>query len=85
MTVTVTPFEKGFGAEIADIDLTRPIGDEDRDAVYGAFLEHHLIIIRGQALTAEQIAAARKYVRFGSKADLFHACPKGLLSGVKRT
>ena len=24
-------------------------------------------------------------VRFGSKADLFHACPKGPLSGVKRT
>ena len=47
MTVTVKPFENGFGAEIAGIDLSRPIGDEDRDAVYGAFLDHHLIIIRG--------------------------------------
>ena len=40
MTVTVTPMENGFGGE-------------DRDAVYGAFLDHHLIIIRGQALNAE--------------------------------
>ena len=33
MTVTVTPMENGFGAEIAGIDLSRPIGGEDRDAV----------------------------------------------------
>ena len=46
MTVTVTPMENGFGGEY-------------RDAVYGAFLDHHLIIIRGQALNAEQITAAR--------------------------
>ena len=59
MTVTVTPMENGFGAEIAGIDLSRPIGGEDRDAVYGAFLDHHLIIIRGQALNAEQVTAAR--------------------------
>lgn len=59
MTVTVTPMENGFGAEIAGMDLSRPIGGEDRDAVYGAFLDHHLIIIRGQALNAEQVTAAR--------------------------
>ena len=47
MTVTVTPMENGFGGE-------------DRDAVYGAFLDHHLIIIRGQALNAEQVNAAAR-------------------------
>ena len=47
MTVTVTPMENGFGGE-------------DRDAVYGAFLDHHLIIIRGQALNAEQVTAAAR-------------------------
>ena len=60
MTVTVTPMENGFGAEIAGMDLSRPIGGEDRDAVYGAFLDHHLIIIRGQALNAEQVTAAAR-------------------------
>ena len=60
MTVTVTLMENGFGAEIAGIDLSRPIGGEDRDAVYGAFLDHHLIIIRGQALNAEQVTAAAR-------------------------
>jgi len=39
MTVTVTPMENSFSAEIAEMDLSRPIGGEDRDAVYGAFLE----------------------------------------------
>ncbi|MCZ6847464.1 MAG: TauD/TfdA family dioxygenase, partial [Alphaproteobacteria bacterium] len=60
MTITVKPFEDGFGAEIAGIDLSRPIGDDDRDAVYGAFLDHHLIIIRGQTLSAEQVTAAAR-------------------------
>ena len=60
MTVTVKPLKDGFGAEIAGIDLSRPVGGEDRDAVYGAFLDHHLIIIRGQALSAEQVTAAAR-------------------------
>ena len=60
MTITVTPMEDGFGAEIDGIDLSRPVGGEDRDAVYGAFLEHHLIVIRGQTLSAEQLAAAAR-------------------------
>ena len=34
---------------------------------------------------ADLIARDVGDVRFGSKADLFHACPKGPLSGVKRT
>ena len=59
MTATVTPMENGFGAGISEMDPSRPIGSEDRDAVYGAFLDHHLINIRGQALNAEQVTAAR--------------------------
>ena len=58
MTVTVTPMENGFGTETAEMDPSRPISGEDRVAVYGAFLDHHLIIIRGQALNAEQVTAA---------------------------
>ena len=58
MTITVTALEIGFGAEIAGIDLSRPIGDEDRDAIYGAFLEHHLIVFHGQTLSAEQVITA---------------------------
>lgn len=58
MTASVTPLEEGFGAEISGLDLSKPLSDEDRDAVYGAFLDHHLIIIRGQTLSAEQVVAA---------------------------
>jgi hypothetical protein len=39
--------ENGFAAEITGIDLSRPIGGKDRDVVYGAFLDHRLIIIPG--------------------------------------
>lgn len=60
MTATIEPFDNGFGAEIAGIDLSRPVSDEDRDTVYAAFLEHHLIVIRGQALSAGQVVAAAR-------------------------
>ena len=60
MTATIEPFENGFGAEIAGIDLSRPVSDEDRDTVYAAFLEHHLIVIRGQSLSAGQVVTAAR-------------------------
>ena len=60
MTVTVRPFKEGFGAEIVGIDLARPIGAVERAAVYRAFLDHHLVSIRGQTLTpAQTVATAR--------------------------
>ncbi len=58
MATTVTPFEEGFGAEISGLDLSKPLSGEDRDAVYGAFLDHHLITVPGQTLNAAETVTA---------------------------
>jgi taurine dioxygenase len=58
MTVTVTPMPEGFGAEITGVDLSKRLDNETRRAIYGAFLDHHLIAIPGQNLNAEQTVTA---------------------------
>ncbi|MBC8337229.1 MAG: TauD/TfdA family dioxygenase [Rhodospirillales bacterium] len=60
MTITVTPLEEGFGAEISGIDLSRPLDGEDRRAVYQAFLDSRLIVFRDQDMSPDNaIDAAR--------------------------
>ncbi len=62
MTATVKPFEEGFGAEVAGVDLARPLAAADRAAIYRAFLDHHLVSIPGQRLSpAQAVAAARLF------------------------
>lgn len=46
------------GAEVLGVDLARPIADADRDAMYRAFVERSVLVVRDQALTARQLAAA---------------------------
>lgn len=60
MTVTVEPFENGFGAKITDVDLSRPLDGEVQGAIYGAFLEHRIIVIPGQSLSPDQVVAASR-------------------------
>jgi alpha-ketoglutarate-dependent taurine dioxygenase len=38
-----------FGAEVRGVDLRRPLSDADATAIRVAWLEHHLLIFRGQA------------------------------------
>jgi len=45
------------GAEIEGLDLRRPIGPALEQAILDAFLEHHVLVFRGQTLTPEQQAA----------------------------
>jgi len=60
MAANVTPFPEGFGAEISGIDLSLPLGDSERKIVYGAFLDHHLVVFHGQTLIPDAtITAAR--------------------------
>ena len=58
MSATVTPMPEGFGAEITGVDLSKPVDDETRRLIYGAFLDHHLIAVPGQSLNAKQTVAA---------------------------
>lgn len=63
MTIGVTKLAEPLGAEIAGLDLSRPISDEDFRAVRGAWLEHLVLRFRGQALTDAQLMAFSQ--RFG--------------------
>lgn len=48
--VTITPHANGFGAEIAGVDLTRPISDAEFALIHKAFLDHKVLVFRGQPL-----------------------------------
>jgi taurine dioxygenase len=52
----ITAFDRGFGAEITDVDLAR-FTRTDADDIYRAFLDHQVLVIRDQHMTPlEQVA-----------------------------
>jgi len=60
--VTVIPTGKSLGAEIQGVDL-RKIDTEDFASIYRAWLDHSVLLFRGQELTDEDLVAFSK--RFG--------------------
>src|SRR5712671_1564534 len=61
-TVNVVPIGKALGAEIPDVDLKR-ISDQDFAAIHRAWLDHLVILFRGQQLADEDLIAFSR--RFG--------------------
>ncbi|MDA1324472.1 MAG: TauD/TfdA family dioxygenase [Proteobacteria bacterium] len=59
MSIKVTPLSDALGAEISGVDLTTPLDPETAKAINEAWLEHLVIVIRGQILSDED------QVRFG--------------------
>ena len=59
MSIKVTPLSDALGAEISGVDLTTPLDPETAKAINEAWLEHLVIVIRGQRLSDED------QVRFG--------------------
>jgi taurine dioxygenase len=51
MAVDVIPSGQACGAEIANIDISRPVSDRDAETIYRAFLEHQVIFFRNQEIT----------------------------------
>jgi taurine dioxygenase len=62
MSITVTATGAALGAEIGGIDL-RAISDADFVKVYRAWLDHSVLLIRGQVLTDDDLTAFSR--RFG--------------------
>lgn len=62
MSITVTPTGAALGAEVSGIDLCR-ITDANFSAIYRAWLDHLVLLFRGQTLTDDDLIAFSR--RFG--------------------
>src|SRR5688500_2674767 len=54
MSLQIRKLSYALGAEIVHLDLQNPLDDKTFTAVYNAFLEHCVLLFRGQSLTSEQ-------------------------------
>jgi len=62
MALAIRKISYALGAEVTGIDLSKPLDDEIFDQVRRAFLEHQVLLFRGQRLTREQhIAFSRRF------------------------
>ena len=46
MSIEVRPLTPQIGAEVFGVDITKPMGNADFDAVQQAFLDHLIIVFR---------------------------------------
>ena len=58
MKFNLTPLSRTLGAEITGLDLSRSCDSETRQALNSAWIEHAVLIIRGQTLSPPQFAQA---------------------------
>ena len=57
--VTVTRIGVSLGAEIGDVDLTRPLAPAQFQAIEAALVEHELLVFRNQSISSDDL------MRFG--------------------
>ena len=61
-TLTIRPLQPTIGAEISEVDLSRPLSAEERDQIKAAILEYKVVFFRDQNLDQNQHAAfARQF------------------------
>ena len=69
MTLTITPFDAPIGAEVTGIDLRNAFDKSTVDKIYQAWLNHLVLIFRGQSLSKdEQVAFANQFGDVGIRA-----------------
>jgi alpha-ketoglutarate-dependent 2,4-dichlorophenoxyacetate dioxygenase len=54
MSITVSPITPTFAAEIGDVDLSRPLADDDFEAIQDAFWKYGVLVFADQHLTPGQ-------------------------------
>ena len=67
--LTVRPLAGALGAEIAGVDLARPLDDATFAEIHAALLDHLVIFFRDQRLTPEQ------HIAFGKRFGELHVHP----------
>ncbi|MGD9942118.1 MAG: TauD/TfdA dioxygenase family protein [Burkholderiaceae bacterium] len=74
MTITVTPLTGTVGAAVAGVDLNQPLSDADFEPIRRAFLDHCMLVFRGQHLTpAAQVAFAKRWGSTGQQNPLLQS------------
>jgi alpha-ketoglutarate-dependent 2,4-dichlorophenoxyacetate dioxygenase len=69
VSITVTPAHPDFVAEIAGVDVARPLDATDRQAIEDAINRYAVVVFRGQTLDDEtQVAFARNFGPIASSA-----------------
>jgi taurine dioxygenase len=58
MAMEIRRLTEHAGVEAVGIDLAKPVSDETRSALNRAFVEHGVLVIRGQSLQPEQMLGA---------------------------
>lgn len=53
MSLTLSPLSPALGAEVAGVNLARPIDGRTARALRDAFREHHLLLLRGQEIDGD--------------------------------
>ncbi len=62
MTISVSPFAAGCGADISGVDIRKPLSTADRDAIRAAWLANLVLRFRDQKMTdAEHMAFTRQF------------------------
>lgn len=62
MPFTATPLAERFGVEITDIDLSQPVDEATRSALYKTWVEHAVMVVRDQHLSpARFLEVARMF------------------------
>src|SRR5690349_7089554 len=54
MSIKLRKLSHGIGAEVCDIDVSAPLSESEFGEVYQAFLDHCILLFRGQDVTREQ-------------------------------
>ena len=54
MAITVFPVTPGFAAEIGDVDLSRPLAEDDAAAIKSAFWKYAVLVFPEQRLESEE-------------------------------
>jgi taurine dioxygenase len=65
--ITITPIAGSLGAEIGGVDLSSQLDDDTVAAIRRAWLDHLVVIVRGQAIRAEDFVAFAR--RIGEPAE----------------
>src|SRR6185369_1895908 len=58
----IRPLHDTLGAEVLGLDLSRPLSQEDFEAIHAAHLRHHVLAFRDLRITpAQQVAFSRRF------------------------